>query len=166
MSLEVHQQLSTSSSNEWTSSLCSCAISYSSISSVIAFKGYDDDLLIFDYKSDKCISQSGDQELCDEFQGCIQKLPKPLLETVNECLKQTYSDGMLGKCNDKENLFGTPTQLNQLRDIISFSMIRFFLCFTNKLPEKSSLSDDEQKQFKIYKKCQLKVGHKCLRDQS
>ncbi|GFR23620.1 uncharacterized protein TNCT_119711 [Trichonephila clavata] len=98
-------------------------LSFIAISSVIAFKEYDGDFVIFDYKSDKCISQSGDQELCDEFQGCIQKIPKPVLE-------------------------------------------KFFLCFAKTLPEKSSLTDDEQKQFKIYKKCQLKVGHKCLGNQS
>ncbi|GFW65329.1 uncharacterized protein TNCV_395951 [Trichonephila clavipes] len=106
----------------------------------------------FNYKSDNCISTSGNQKLCDELDNCIQKLPQTLLDNFNECLKQTYSDGKLGKCNDKENLFGTSKQLQQ-----------YFQCFLNKLPQKSDLSDDERKQFdKTYKPCMLKVGKKCL----
>ncbi|GFR26181.1 hypothetical protein TNCT_482931, partial [Trichonephila clavata] len=31
---------------------------------------------------------------------------------------------------------------------------------------KSSLSDDEQQQFQVYKKCMLKVGHKYMGDKS
>ncbi|GFY66516.1 uncharacterized protein TNIN_264581 [Trichonephila inaurata madagascariensis] len=95
---------------------------------------------------------SGDQQLCDELDNCIQKLPQTLLDNFNKCLKQTYSDGKLGKCNDKENLFGTSKQLQQ-----------YFQCFLNKLPQKSDLSDDEQKQFdNTYKPCMVKVGKKCL----
>ncbi|GFR27108.1 uncharacterized protein TNCT_293941, partial [Trichonephila clavata] len=96
---------------------------------------YNDKFVSFNYKSDQCISTSGDQKLCDELDKCIQELPKTLLDNFNECLKQTYSDGKLGKCNDKENLFGTPKELQQ-----------YFQCFVNKLPQKSDLSDDEQKQ--------------------
>ncbi|PRD25317.1 UNVERIFIED_CONTAM: hypothetical protein NCL1_41264 [Trichonephila clavipes] len=111
-------------------------VSVLAVSSVIAIKGYDNDFVNFNYRSDKCISTSGDQSLCDELQSCIQKLPITLLNNFNECVSQIYPDGMLGKCNDQENLFGTMEQLNQ-----------YFHCFLTKLPQKSSLSPAEHRQF-------------------
>ncbi|GFR15239.1 spider silk-constituting element SpiCE-NMa4 [Trichonephila clavata] len=116
---------------------------------------YDNDFVRFNYRSDECISTSGNQNLCDKLQSCIQKLPTTLLNNFNECVSQVYPHGKLGKCNDQENLFGTNKQLKQ-----------YFHCFINKLPQKSSLSPEEQRQFDHpYKRCMLKVGHECLDNQ-
>ncbi|PRD28976.1 UNVERIFIED_CONTAM: hypothetical protein NCL1_30805 [Trichonephila clavipes] len=83
------------------------------------------------------------------------KTTDTLLNNFNQCIKNVYSDGMLGKYNDEDNLFKSPDKFKQ-----------YFQCFVSKLPEKSSLSDDEQQQFQVYKKCMLKVGHKCLGDKN
>ncbi|GFY47302.1 uncharacterized protein TNIN_9351, partial [Trichonephila inaurata madagascariensis] len=40
----------------------------------------------------------------------------------------------------------------------------YLLCFVNKLPNKSDLSDDELKQFNDYKKCIKKEGGKCFKE--
>ncbi|GFQ75613.1 uncharacterized protein TNCT_638141 [Trichonephila clavata] len=122
-------------------------------SSVISFKGYDDDFVSFGTKTDACVSHSGNQELCDNYLACTKKLPKQLENEFNTCISNVYPDGLY-KCNDSHGLFGSPDEY-----------MKYLQCFMNKLPQKSSLSDAQQKQFGEYTKCIQKRGGKCLKDQ-
>ncbi|GFQ80714.1 hypothetical protein TNCT_103972 [Trichonephila clavata] len=59
-------------------------LSVIAISNVIAYKGYDDDFVDFNRKTDMCVNKAKDQELCDEFLHCKTKLPKPYLNCLSE----------------------------------------------------------------------------------
>ncbi|GFY43906.1 uncharacterized protein TNIN_482401 [Trichonephila inaurata madagascariensis] len=74
-------------------------------------------------------------------------------DVFRSCIQENYPGGKLNDCTDSSNLFGTSEQFQS-----------YLQCFLNKLPEKSSLSDDEKKQFKQYKKCVHKVGKKCFKE--
>ncbi|GFW92109.1 uncharacterized protein TNCV_2153881 [Trichonephila clavipes] len=120
---------------------------------VIALKGYDDQFVTFNVKANICVGNSGDQDRCDSLLACEKPLPKPIDDAFRSCLQEIYPGGKLNDCTDSSNLFGTPEQFQS-----------FLQCFLNKLPKKSSLSDDEKKQLKQYKKCVHKVGKKCFKD--
>ncbi|GFQ80709.1 uncharacterized protein TNCT_103961 [Trichonephila clavata] len=117
-------------------------LSVIAVSSVIAIKGYDNDFMSFVVKADQCFSHSGDQELCDNYIDCKKNLPKPLYDAYMTCIHKIYPGGTLGKCNDKETLFGTPDQFHK----------------------KSDLSDDQKKQFDDYKECTHKLYQDCMKE--
>ncbi|GFQ75206.1 hypothetical protein TNCT_70361 [Trichonephila clavata] len=50
-------------------------LSVIAVSSVIAINGYDNDFTSFDIKTDQCISQSGNQERCDNYIACKKSFP-------------------------------------------------------------------------------------------
>ncbi|GFY57597.1 uncharacterized protein TNIN_58361, partial [Trichonephila inaurata madagascariensis] len=128
-------------------------LSVFAVSSVIALKGFDDQFINFNVKTNICVGNSGDQDRCDSLLACEKTFPKPLDDPFRSCIKDTYPSGDLNDCTDSSNLFGTSEQFQS-----------FLQCFLNKLPQKSSLSDDEKKQFKQYKKCVHKVGKKCFKE--
>ncbi|GFS49920.1 uncharacterized protein TNCV_3676381 [Trichonephila clavipes] len=123
-------------------------------SSVIAFKGYDDDFLNFNLKADTCIGQAGDQKLCDKYIGCDRKAPKRINDAFKKCVRENVSGGTIGKCNDKETLFKTPEEFDNYKK-----------CLLDVIPMKSDLSKKELKQFYNYKKCIRKVASKCFQNQ-
>ncbi|GFQ65121.1 uncharacterized protein TNCT_362491 [Trichonephila clavata] len=129
-------------------------LSLSAVSSVIAFKGYDDDFLNFNLKADTCIGQSGDQELCDKYIGCDKKAPKQINDVFKKCVRENVSGGTIGKCNDKESLFKTPEEFDNYKK-----------CLLDTIPMKSDLSNKELKQLCNYKKCIKKVAGQCFEDQ-
>ncbi|GFT26109.1 uncharacterized protein TNCV_1543471 [Trichonephila clavipes] len=104
-------------------------LSVIAVSSVIAYKGYDDDFVDFNRKTDMCVDKARDQDLCDGFVDCKTKLPKPLQTNYYKCIKQTYPDGSFGTCNKKQSLFGS----------------------SDKFIKKSSLNDAGKKQYDVYK---------------
>ncbi|GFQ80701.1 uncharacterized protein TNCT_103931 [Trichonephila clavata] len=128
-------------------------LSVIAVSSVTALKGYSDEFLNFNVKTDICVSSSGDQDRCDSLLACEKVFPKPLDDTFRSCIRDTYPSGDLNKCNKTSNLYGTSEQFQSLLQ-----------CFLNKFPAKSTLSDDEKKEFKKYKKCIHKVGKKCFKE--
>ncbi|GFQ80698.1 uncharacterized protein TNCT_103921 [Trichonephila clavata] len=113
---------------------------------------YDDDFVSFNIKTNICVGNSGDQDRCDSLLACEKTFPKPLDDVFRSCIRDTYSGGDLNDCTDSSNLFGTPEQYQS-----------FLQCFLTKLPEKSTLSDDENKEFDKYTKCVHKVGKKCFK---
>ncbi|GFW92091.1 uncharacterized protein TNCV_2153701 [Trichonephila clavipes] len=128
-------------------------LSVVAVSSVIALKGYSDEFINFNVKANICIGNSGDQDRCDSLLACEKPLPKPLDDVFRNCIQENYPAGKLNDCTDSSNLFGTTEQFDS-----------YLQCFLNKLPEKSSLSHDEKKQFKQYKNCVHKVGKKCFKE--
>ncbi|GFY64457.1 uncharacterized protein TNIN_186271 [Trichonephila inaurata madagascariensis] len=103
-------------------------------------------------KADKCVSKSGDQELCDNFIGCNDVGPKRLKDLYDRCIHENI--GHLGKCNDEETLYGTSEEYS-----------KYLQCLLHGLPQKSSLSDEEQKLFNVnYHKCVYKYGGKCFKE--
>ncbi|GFY41343.1 uncharacterized protein TNIN_13701 [Trichonephila inaurata madagascariensis] len=104
-------------------------------------------------ESEQCVGRSGDQERCDNFLACTKKFPKRLDDEFHTCIKNNYPGGTLNKCTENQNLFGSEDVFN-----------KYLLCFLDKLPEKSSLSSEETKQFNEYKKCIQKEGGKCFKD--
>ncbi|GFT90408.1 uncharacterized protein NPIL_342611 [Nephila pilipes] len=126
-------------------------LSVLAVSSVTAFKGYSDELVSFTIKTDACVGNSGDQQQCDDFVGCAEKFPKELHDIFKQCIKDTYGDDGLGKCNDKETLFRSPELLQ-----------KYVSCFLTKLPDKSGLSDSDQSKVDDFKKCVYKVGGECM----
>ncbi|GFS39999.1 uncharacterized protein TNIN_249031, partial [Trichonephila inaurata madagascariensis] len=90
-------------------------LSLLAVSSVIAFKGYDDDFLDFNLKADTCIGQAGDQKLCDKYIGCDRKAPKRINDAFKKCVRENVSGGTIGKCNGKETLFKTPEEFDNYK---------------------------------------------------
>ncbi|GFQ80712.1 uncharacterized protein TNCT_103971 [Trichonephila clavata] len=124
-------------------------LSVIAISNVIAYKGYDDDFVDFNRKTDMCVNKAKDQELCDEFLHCKTKLPKPLEKNFNKCINKVYPDGSFGTCNDDTSLYQSSDKLNK---------------YLNCLSEKSSLDEDGKKQYEVYKQCLHKVCDKCMKN--
>ncbi|GFQ68639.1 uncharacterized protein TNCT_128101 [Trichonephila clavata] len=114
---------------------------------------YSDEFLNFNAKTNICVGYSGDQDRCDSLLACLKPLPKPLYDVFRSCVEKNYPGGKLNNCTDSSNLFGTSEQFQS-----------YFQCIINNIPEKSSLSSDEKKQFKQYKKCFYKVGNKCFKE--
>ncbi|GFR00204.1 uncharacterized protein TNCT_607082 [Trichonephila clavata] len=94
--------------------------------------------------------QTGNQERCDNYVACKKKLPKPSYDAFKTCVQKTYPGGTLGKCNDKETLYGTPNEFH-----------KYLQCFINTQPMKSDLSDGQKKQFDDYKKCVHNLVQDC-----
>ncbi|GFR05294.1 uncharacterized protein TNCT_538351 [Trichonephila clavata] len=97
---------------------------------------------------------SRDQGLCDDYTDCKMKLPEPLQDNFNKCIKNIYPDGSFGTCNEKQSLFQSSDKFS-----------KYLNCILTGLPEKSSLDDAGKKQFDVYKKCLHKVGDKCMESQ-
>ncbi|GFY64476.1 uncharacterized protein TNIN_457451 [Trichonephila inaurata madagascariensis] len=127
-------------------------LSLLAVSSVIAYRGFDDDFVNYKISADKCVSKSGDQELCDNFIACNDIGPKRLKDLYDMCIRKHI--GHLGKCNDKDTLYGTSEEYS-----------KYLHCLLDGLPQKSSLSDEDQKLFNVdYHKCVYKYGGKCFKE--
>ncbi|GFY67422.1 uncharacterized protein TNIN_440741 [Trichonephila inaurata madagascariensis] len=129
-------------------------LSVIAVSSVVALKGFDDDFISYNKKTDMCISQSGDQKLCDDLVACNYKGPKKIATIFEKCVSENLPGGTLGKCNDTDTLFGKSDVFN-----------KYFQCLLDHLPQKSSLSDEDKNLFDNYKQCIYKQGDKCFRIQ-
>ncbi|GFV16251.1 uncharacterized protein TNCV_434581 [Trichonephila clavipes] len=93
-------------------------LSVLAVSSVIAFKGYDNDFISFAIRADTCVGHSGDQEKCDNYVACTRKFPKQLEKEFDSCIRSTYPSGTLYKCTENQSLFGSPDEhikLNRLK---------------------------------------------------
>ncbi|GFT90415.1 uncharacterized protein NPIL_342641 [Nephila pilipes] len=128
-------------------------LSILAVGTVIAINGFDDDFVNFNFQANRCVGSSGDQKQCDKLLACAKKLPQPLADTFQKCVKDTYPNG-LGKCTDSQNLFGTSDDVQ-----------KYEACIINNIPQKSDLNSDELKQFKVYKKCVYKEGGECVKIQ-
>ncbi|GIY06857.1 hypothetical protein CEXT_434691 [Caerostris extrusa] len=52
----------------------------------------------------ECISKSGNQDICDQFQFCGQIKAAPYLEAYYKCVNEYLPRG-IGKCSGKEELY-------------------------------------------------------------
>ncbi|GBM97381.1 hypothetical protein AVEN_105093-1, partial [Araneus ventricosus] len=68
-----------------------------------------------------CISESGNQDLCDQFlKQCNSQLPEKILKAYYDCLADLKSD--VNKCSYNEQLYYSPEDRRQLNNCI-FSQV-------------------------------------------
>ncbi|CAL1271914.1 unnamed protein product [Larinioides sclopetarius] len=60
-----------------------------------------------------CISESGDNNLCNDLQDCIKQAPQCYMLPYYYCMRKVLPDGP-GKCSKSEQAYGSEDNLNKI----------------------------------------------------
>ncbi|GFQ65128.1 uncharacterized protein TNCT_362521 [Trichonephila clavata] len=126
-------------------------LSVLAVSSVVAFKGFDDNFVGFVLEANACVSDSGNPTLCKKYVGCASNLPKPVKDVFNSCKNAVYPDGF-GTCKDGNTLLKSEDDKSNFEE-----------CFFKKLPQYKSLDANEDKAQEKFANCIYKYGKQCLK---
>ncbi|GFY44433.1 uncharacterized protein TNIN_415901 [Trichonephila inaurata madagascariensis] len=124
-------------------------LSVLAVSSVTAFKGYDDSLVSYILEADECISHSGDPKLCKNYLSCADDFPKPLKDVFDECRDSVFPHGF-GSCSNGQTLYRSNKKETKFEE-----------CFLTKVPQHNTLDSDDDKAVEKFKQCIYKYGRQC-----
>ncbi|GFS99644.1 hypothetical protein NPIL_84301 [Nephila pilipes] len=95
-----------------------------------------------------CISQSGNQTLCDQFLECGYELPTPVAVADVTCIYTIHPRGP-GNCSSHEELYGDTETRAKITACVDRTQTR-------------TLTDEQNKQMEDFKQCVRNVGKACL----
>ncbi|KAF8794921.1 hypothetical protein HNY73_002835 [Argiope bruennichi] len=94
-----------------------------------------------------CVSKSGDQQLCDQFLECNDKMAEPFLTAYNECIRVILPNG-IGSCDENTELYYSERN----RRLIN-------RCIYCKVAGKE-LTDEDKQQMDEFQQCVHTLGEK------